>query len=566
MTMVWILLPLIVATWIAVRVFLIPAAYRRGLAPVPEWAAGSEAIHADQHARRLITAARMGWTGRVVVPPDHVGIVRRRSGTADPDFLKVTPDNRRGVQAHTLLPGQPTWLMPGRYTVEFVPQVHVPEGMIGLVSAREGRRRPAGRILGRHVECDNFQDGQKFLRDGGEQGRQVATLPGDISYYINTRLFEVQFVPRTTVPPGTIGLVIARAGMVRAPDQPFGRHVECSSFQDGQAFLDGGGEQGKQLAVLAGGTSYDINPALFEVITVANVAGRQDGLTAYHLQEMAVPIGYTGVVITLDGAEPEAGSAPGTVGPRVAGHRGFRLPWVFLGGGQRGVQEETIGEGTVCSLNPWFVRVVLIPTRVLILEWNDKPPAEGSRNFDADLDRITVTIQGHRVHTQLSQTLRIPERAAPRLVSAFGGTGSSGLGGLVHDAMPVQRFVEKVLGATVASYLSGIASTSTVQEFLLKYTEARTDLAAQVRIALESWGVEAISTNLGSFEAEDPRLNAELQAEASAQLHRSTLNVSANNVVIEDEIDQVQVLKPSAGGPRWSCTRRSTRSAWTTSH
>ena len=72
MTVVWILLPLIVATWIAVRVFLIPAAYRRGLAPVPEWAAGPMAIPADQHPRRLITAARMGWTGRVVVPPGEV--------------------------------------------------------------------------------------------------------------------------------------------------------------------------------------------------------------------------------------------------------------------------------------------------------------------------------------------------------------------------------------------------------------------------------------------------------------------------------------------------------------
>jgi hypothetical protein len=104
----------------------------------------------------------------------------------------------------------------------------------------------------------------------------------------------------------------------------------------------------------------------------------------------------------------------------------------------------------------------------------------------------------------------------------------------------VQRFVEKVLGATVASYLSGIASISTVQEFLLKYTEARTDLATQVRIALESWDVEAISTNLGSFQADDPKLNAELQAEASAQLHRSTLNVLRDNVLIEDEIDQVR--------------------------
>jgi hypothetical protein len=503
---------------------------------------GPMAIQADQAPRRRVTAARMGWTGRVVAPQDHVGIVRRRFGGADPVFLRITPHNQRGVQARTLLPGRPARLVPGLYAIELVPRVHVPEGMIGLVVANEGQKRPATRLLGQHVECDSFQDGQAFLLRGGEQGRQAVTLAGDHFYHVNTQLFDIQYVPRTRVPVGTVGLVIARAGRVRAPDRPFARHVECDNFQDGQAFLDGGGEQGRQLAVLIGGTSYDINPALFDVITTATVAGTAtpDGLTAGHLQEIAVPIGYTGVVITLDGAEPGRGG-PGTVGPWIKGHRSFRLPWVFLGGGgHRGVQEETIGEGTVCALNPWFARVVLIPTRVLILEWNDKPPAEGGRNFDAELDRITVTIQGHRVHMELSQTLRIPEKAAPKLVSTFGGSGSSRLGGLVHDPLPVQRFVEKVLGATVASYLSGIASTSTVQEFLLKYTEARTDLATQVRIALESWDVEAISTNLGSFEADDQKLNAELQAEASAQLHRSTLNVLRDNVLIEDEIDQVR--------------------------
>jgi len=490
-------------------------------------------------------AARMGWTGRVVVPPDYVGIIRRKFGGADPVFLRITPHNRRGVQARTLLPGRSARLVPGLYAVELVRRVHVPEGMIGLVVAKEGQKRPASRLLGRHVECDNFQDGQAYLLQGGEQGRQVATLAGDHIYHINTQLFDIQFVPRTHVQAGTVGLVVARAGKVRAPDRPFARHVECDSFQDGQAFLDGGGEQGRQLAVLLGGTSYDINPALFDVIATATVASTatRDGLTAAHLQEIAVPIGYTGVVVTLDGADPDRDRA-GTVGPWIKGHRSFRLPWVFLdGGGCRGVQEETIGEGTVCALNPWFARVVLIPTRVLILEWNDKPSAERSRNFDAELDRITVTIQGHRVHTELSQTLRIPEKAAPKLVSTFGGSGSSGLGGLVHDPLPVQRFVEKVLGATVASYLSSIAATSTVQEFLLKYNEARTDLADKVRTSLEGWDVEAISTNLGSFEAEDPQLNAELQAEASAQLHRSTLNVMRGNMLIEDEIDQVRVLR-----------------------
>lgn len=489
-------------------------------------------------------AAYAAWTGRVIVPADHVGIVRRRYGwRADPTFKQITPQDLRGLQARTLLPDRICWFFPGIYSIEFVPRVDIPEGMIGLVVAQEGRIRPADRPLGRQVDCDNFQDGQAFLLRGGEQGRQVTTLVGDQSYYINTKLFQIEIVSRTYVPPGTVGLVIAKAGRVRAPDQPFGRHVECDYFQNGQAFLDGGGEQGKQLAVLAGGTYYDINTALFKVVTTHNVADSGDDLTANQLQEIAIPIGTVGVVITLDGAEPERGSSADGVGPLIDGHRSFRLPWGFLErGGRRGVQQETLSEGTVCALNPWLIRVVLVPTRVLILEWTNKGVSE-SRNFDAELERITVTVQGHRVHVNLDQTLKIPEAAAPKLISAFGETDTSKLGGLIRDPVPVQRFVEKVLGATVTSYFSGIAAGwTTIEEFLLKYAEARTDLSAQVRNALLAWGVEAINTNLGSFEVEDQKLNEELQREASAQLHSRTLDVELGNARVEDEIDKVRVL------------------------
>ncbi|GGO95088.1 hypothetical protein GCM10012280_51500 [Wenjunlia tyrosinilytica] len=490
----------------------------------------------------LGSAGCVGWFGRVAVPTDHVGIVRRRIGRSDPNpvFNKIAPNNTRGIQARTLLPDRFTWLMPGVYTVEFVPRVHIPAGRIGLVRAKEGRGRPANRPIATHVECDNFQDGQRFLLAGGEQGQQVATLAGDQSYRINTKLFSVEIVPRTYVPPGTIGLVEARAGKVRPPDQPFGRFVECNSFQDGHAFLSGGGEQGKQLAILGGGTHYDINTALFHVITVDNVSASLEDLTADHLKEISIPVGETGVVIALDGAEPERTGA-GTVAPRVPGHRSFRLPWVFLDqGGQRGVQEETLGEGTVYALNPWLVRVMLIPTRLLILKWTNKSDSE-SVNYDAALEQIAVNVQGHRLHVEMSQNLQIPREAAPKLVSRFGGTQTSGIGGLVHDRLPVQRFVRDVLGATVAGYFSGIATASTVREFLREYDDTRTLLTDKVRAALDSWGVQALSTTLGDFEPEDPSLYAAFKNKFDSEMHGEKLEVDLTNAGLEDRIDAIRV-------------------------
>ncbi|MFJ2953240.1 SPFH domain-containing protein [Streptomyces sp. NPDC087270] len=488
-------------------------------------------------------AGYVGVIGRVVVPPGHVGIVRRRFGPSDPVFRRVTPYDKRGLQARVLPTNGSSWLVPGLYTVEIVPRVDIPEGRIGVVTAVEGRSRPAGQPLARQVECDNFQDGPGFLLGGGEQGRQANTLAGGQSYYINTMLFTVETEPRTYVPPGTVGVVEARAGGIRPPHRPFGRHVECNSFQDGHAFLSGGGEQGRQLAILGGGAYYDINPALFKVTTVANVRESRDGLTVESLQEIAIPIGATGVVVTLDGAEPPRDGAAETVAPRVEGHGSFRLPWVFLAaGGRRGVQQETLGEGAVCALNPWFVRVMLIPTRLLILEWTKKTGAEAQRNYDAELEQITVTIQGHRVNVEMKQSLQIPEKAAPVLVSQFGGT-TSGIGGLSHNPAPVQRFVERVLGATVESYFSEIAAAATIQEFLSRYAETRTDLTAQVRNALLVWGVEAKGTTLGEFQPEDASMNEAMKREFLAEMNNRFLMAKLEGAGTADEIDEIESRK-----------------------
>ncbi|MEV2234864.1 hypothetical protein AB0H69_40735 [Streptomyces phaeochromogenes] len=481
-------------------------------------------------------AAWVGLAGRVVVPADRVGIVSRRYGRTHPDsaFKHVTPTGTRGVDARTLLPGGVHWLTPVVHSVEFVPRVHVPTGMIGVVHAFEGRPRTDRRTLGHHVECDHFQDGQAFLLGGGEQGVQVTTLAGGQSYYVNTRLFRVEIRPRTFVPPGTIGLVHAKEGAVRPPDQRFGRHVECCDFQDGQAFLSGGGEQGRQLGILSGGAYYDINPELFEVITVDNVAASREGLTDAHLQEIAIADGYTGVVVTLDGAEPHT-DATDAVAPAVWGHRGFRLPWVFLAnGGQQGIQEETLSGGAAYALNPWFVRVIPVPTRMLILMWHDKPESD---TYDADLGRITVNVQGFDLAVTLSQTLRIPRGVAPSLVSQFSGTSTSGLGGLMDDPAPLRRFVTRVLGVSVTGYFAEVTSTHSVVEFLGSYQDIRRELAERLTHALENWGVEALGTSLGSFTPKDPSLLGSLKEKFIEEMRDENLRLGPRDARLDDLID-----------------------------
>ncbi|MER5465088.1 SPFH domain-containing protein [Streptomyces sp. NPDC002668] len=490
----------------------------------------------------LAIAVAVARKGRVVVPADHVGIITRRYVPQHQDraYKQVNPYNARGVLARTLLPGV-HWMWPVINSVDCVPRLHVPTTMIGVVTALEGHNRSQRGRLARHLDCDDFQDGERFLvGDGsgkGEQGIQVTTLSGGQSYYVNTRLFSVEMRPRTYVPPGTIGLVQAKEGTVRPPDQRFGRHIECDSFQGGEAFLAGGGEQGRQLAILGGGAYYDINPELFDVITVDNVTDSRDGLTEAHLREISIEEDYTGVVITLDGAEPDR-DLPGAVAPRVAGHSNFRLPWVFLAnGGQRGVQEETLGKGPSYALNPWFVRVMVIPTRVLILKWHNKQTSEAD-NYDADLGQITVKVQGRfELSVDLWQNLQIPPHEAPTLVSQFGGASTAGLGGLVEDPAPMKRFVRDVLGVAVTGYFNEIAMTNSVFEFLDSYEDVRKNLTDRVKHALGKWGVETLETNLGDFEPTDASMLDALKAELMEEMRGKKLDEAVKNAEREDAID-----------------------------
>src|SRR5262249_22961288 len=159
-------------------------------------------------------------------------------------------------------------------------------------------------------------------------GPQAVTLRADRFYLLPSLLFRVTYVDRTVVPQGTIGVVVARAGAPPAPEQSLCRHVGGGLVQGGPAVLLRGGRVGRQVGSVPGG-EYDINPLLFEVITVDTIgAGRYD-LTADDLREISIPVGTTGVVVTRVGAAP-SDEASGSVGQVVPGHASFQLPWVFL--------------------------------------------------------------------------------------------------------------------------------------------------------------------------------------------------------------------------------------------
>ncbi|KOX27128.1 hypothetical protein ADK67_14835 [Saccharothrix sp. NRRL B-16348] len=400
---------------------------------------------------------------------------------------------------------------------------------VGIVEKRFGLRRR--------------RDDDPTVSLYGAKGVQADVLLPNSTTFLPKFVYDVHRVPLIHVPNGTVGVVVAKAGQPRPPGRRIAKHVECDHFQDAAAFLRGGGEQGRQQQVLVGGT-YRINTRVFTVITVDRPEDMErEELTRQQLTDVDVEVGEAGVVITQVGEKPD----PDEVGPVVTGHESFQLPWVFVAnGGRLGVQRETLEGGGHYPLNPWFTRVVKVPTRVLILEWNREPKPGG--NFDASLEQIVLDVQGYTVRLDMKQTVRIPPDVAPNLVMRFGMRGP--------DAQtPVQQFVQKELAPTVRSYFLRKASGYRIQDFLTRYNEVSDDLAAAVRQAMAPTGVQAMRTTLEEFECDQQEIN-ELRREIANQEKRAQLeavrldqlNALRENeeVLVEIEVQKVRVERERA--------------------
>src|SRR5438105_14476781 len=103
-------------------------------------------------------------TGAVFIRERQVGIVVKKFGARSlPPGHLIALAGEAGYQADTLAPGLHFGYFRWQYRVFKMPVTIVPQGEIALVLAATGAAIPGGRILGKIVECDNFQDARQFL-------------------------------------------------------------------------------------------------------------------------------------------------------------------------------------------------------------------------------------------------------------------------------------------------------------------------------------------------------------------------------------------------------------------
>lgn len=397
--------------------------------------------------------------GVLIIPEDKIGLVTVKfvlfgEHKQLPEGRIIATKGEAGFQAQTLAPGIYTGYWIWQYDVELQPLTVIPNGKIALMLARDGREMPTGQILARKVECDSYQDAEKFLNNGGYKGRQATVLQAG-SYRINTFLFEVLVTDLTIIHDNMVGIVTTLDGAQIEPGQIAGKVIPAhNNFQDADAFLTAGGNRGLQEQVILSG-SYALNPWFAKIEEV---------------RMTEIPIGYVGVIISYVGEE----------GQDLSGVE-FKHGNI-VARGYKGVWADPLGPGKY-PINPFIMRTELVPTTNLVLNWASARTE--SHQLDKNLSTITVRSKdGFPFNLDVSQIIHIPNTQAPKVIARFGN---------------MNNLVSQVLEPTIGNYFRNSAQDSDVIAFLGTRKERQESAKLHIGAVLEQYNVFGVDTLIGDI-------------------------------------------------------------------
>lgn len=399
----------------------------------------------------------------------------------------------------------------------FFGMVIVPEDKIGLVTKKF--------VL---IGADKSLPDGRIIATKGEAGYQAQTLAPGLYWGKWIWQYAIDMTPFTIIPEGKIGLVLSKDGKEIPTGRILARKVASDNFQDATAFLDNGGQKGRQTAFITTG-SYRINTFLFEIVMAdqikifenmvgivtaldgepipqGQIAGKyveqhnnfQDfdkfldeggnrGLQpqvmlagSYYINSWAiqieqtpmtdVPIGYVGVVISYIGED----------GQDVTGEH-FKHGNI-VSKGQRGVWMEPLGPGKY-ALNKYTTKLEPVPTTNLVLNWADA--RSESHNLDHNLSTITVRSRdGFPFNLDVSQIIHVPANEAPKVIARFGS---------------MTNLVSQVLEPTIGNYFRNSAQESDVISFLSTRKERQESARNHIKVVLDEYNVNAVDTLIGDI-------------------------------------------------------------------
>ncbi len=512
--------------------------------------------------------------GIIMVPDNSIGLVTKKfvltgKNRVLPAGKVMALEGEAGYQARTLEPGIHYFMWPWQYSVRLEEFTTIPQGHVGIVESIDGATLEPGRILGRSVKCDNFQDAEGFLRNGGQRGPQMGVIPPG-TYRINTVLFKITLDKQTVVESGQIGVVEALDGAPLPAGRVIATNVIPATFQNPQAFIDNGGQRGPQMAVLTAG-QYMINPLMFNVRTV---------------DVIDVPDGKIGVVATKEGMSL---GKDDVAGPEVPGHDMYQNPQAFVDkGGFKGVQEQVLPPGryfinpdfatvqlvdmTVVPIahvgvvisyvgapgqdvtgdtfkhgnlvkkgekgvwvepldpgkfpiNPYTHKVELVPTANVVLNWATGKTE--SHRLDERLSTIKVrSSDGFTFNLDVSQIIHVPRNDAPRVIARFGN---------------MLNLVTQVLEPIIGNYFRNAAQEHDVISFLKERTGRQDQARKKILEALQEYNVGAVDTLIGDIVPPEELMRT-LTDRKIAEQETVTYKTQMQAEAVRQELEQARAL------------------------
>lgn len=464
--------------------------------------------------------------GFYLIHDNQVGIpTRKLGGRKMPPGQVIARHGQIGVQATTLVPGL-YWRMPFIWSVRKAAVTEVGQYNIATVESIDGRPLPKGRLLGDDVECNQFQDAEKFLDSGGHKGPQVAILrPG--KYRINTVAFAITIKNATYIEAEKVGTVTAQDGQPLPPrfivapapvDRPTSERPAArvhNYFQDGQAFLDSGGFRGPQLDTLQPGTYY-INPLQFNV-TVDNVA--------------EVPPGFVAVLRSNLGEELErTDSKPTPISDTPDFDQTLHSAVETLltpDRNRRGIWRAPVAPGKY-NLNRIAFTAYLVPTSAIMVDWasSDRPtapsmsrpsttpgrdtsdypyltdPSAAGQSFFRFSQLKVTSKDGFQLEVDVRMVIRILPENAAFIIARFGS---------------VFNLIQQIVHPLIDSSFRNNAGEKKALEFVQSRTQLQQEALEKARKEFSLYFVEAQNLLISYIAVDETLLATQTQKEIAQQ-------------------------------------------------
>lgn len=464
--------------------------------------------------------------GLFLISENEVGILTRKMfGQKMPPGQVIARHGQIGVQASTLVPGL-YFRMPIVWSVRKAPVLEVGPINIATVESIDGRPLPRGRLLGDEVECNQFQDAEKFLDGGGFKGPQVAILrPG--KYRINTMAFAVKMWTAAQINAGQVGVLTAQDGAplptkyivapqpATQPTPAFPRARSHNYFQDGQGFLDSGGYRGPQQDTLQPGRYY-VNPLLFNV----------DLHDVYE-----VPPGFVAVLRSNIGEELDRSDVKPTPVSDAADFDQTVHSVVEMlltpDRTRRGIWQNPVAPGKY-NLNPIAFTAYLVPTSAIMVDWasSQRPnapsmprpstvPAADTSSYPYLTDdsakgvsffqftQLKVTSKdGFQLEVDVRMVIRILPENAAFIIARFGS---------------VFNLIQQIVHPLIDASFRNNAGEKKALEFVQSRSQLQQEALEKARVEFAKYMVEAQNLLISYISVDESLLATQTQKEIAIQ-------------------------------------------------